>query len=124
VGGNRDAAIASGIDADKLIRQVYIISGVIATFAGWMYVGRIASANAMMGQGMIFEVQAAAVIGGISLSGGEGSPLGVIVGAALMGVLKNAFVLLAVPGYWQTVVIGVVIIGAVSIDSLRRKRAG
>jgi ribose/xylose/arabinose/galactoside ABC-type transport system permease subunit len=64
VGGNRDAAQASGIDTGKRIRQIYIISGLIAAFSGWMFIGRLGSAVASMGQGMIFEIQAAAVIGG------------------------------------------------------------
>ena len=84
--------------------------------------GQLEGADAFYGNGYELDVIAAAVIGGISLSGGEGNLLGIMVGAALMGVLKNAFVLLAVPGYWQTVVVGAVIIGAVSIDSLRKRK--
>ena len=81
------------------------------------------SADPSFGKGYELDVIAAAVIGGISMSGGEGNILGVVVGAALMGILKNMFTQLAVSGYWQTVILGLIIIGAVAIDSVRKKRA-
>lgn len=124
VGNSEKAAKLSGIQVDRVKTMVFTITGLLAGICGLILLGQLDGADAFYGNGYELDVIAAAVIGGISLSGGEGNPLGVVVGAALMGVLKNAFVLLAVPGYWQTVVIGVVIIGAVSIDSLRRKRAG
>ena len=123
VGNSEKAAKLSGIQVDKVKIMVSTITGLLAGICGLILLGQLDGADAFYGNGYELDVIAAAVIGGISLSGGEGNPLGVIVGAALMGVLKNAFVLLAVPGYWQTVVIGVVIIGAVSIDSLRRRKA-
>ena len=123
VGNSEKAAKLSGIQVDKVKIMVFTITGLLAGICGLILLGQLDGADAFYGNGYELDVIAAAVIGGISLSGGEGNPLGVIVGAALMGVLKNAFVLLAVPGYWQTVVIGVVIIGAVSIDSLRRRKA-
>ena len=123
VGNSEKAAKLSGIQVEKVKIMVFTITGFLAGICGLILMGQLEGADAFYGNGYELDVIAAAVIGGISMSGGEGNPLGVIVGAALMGVLKNAFVLLAVPGYWQTVVIGVVIIGAVSIDSLRRKGA-
>ncbi|MCX6089186.1 MAG: ABC transporter permease [Candidatus Atribacteria bacterium] len=124
VGNSEKAAKLSGIQVEKVKIMVFTITGFLAGICGLILLGQLDGADAFYGNGYELDVIAAAVIGGISLSGGEGNPLGVIVGAALMGVLKNAFVLLAVPGYWQTVVIGIVIIGAVSIDSLRRKKTG
>ena len=123
VGNSEKAAKLSGIQVEKVKIMVFTITGFLAGICGLILMGQLEGADAFYGNGYELDVIAAAVIGGISMSGGEGNPLGVIVGAALMGVLKNAFVLLAVPGYWQTVVIGVVIIGAVSIDRLRRKGA-
>ena len=123
VGNSDKAAKLSGIQVEKVKIMVFTITGFLAGICSLILMGQLEGADAFYGNGYELDVIAAAVIGGISMSGGEGNPLGVIVGAALMGVLKNAFVLLAVPGYWQTVVIGVVIIGAVSIDSLRRKGA-
>jgi ribose transport system permease protein len=81
------------------------------------------SGDPSYGKGYELDVIAAAVIGGISMSGGEGNILGVLLGALLMGVLKNMFIQLAVSGYWQTIVLGLVIVGAVAIDCIRKKRA-
>ena len=76
IGGNRQAAIASGIDADRRVRQVYVLSGLLAALAGWMLAGRVGSIQVNLGEGYIFTVMAAAVIGGISLQGGRGTMLG------------------------------------------------
>jgi ribose transport system permease protein len=122
IGNSEKAAKLSGIRVERVKVMVFTITGMLAGVCGLILVGQLEGADAFYGNGYELDVIAAAVIGGISLSGGEGNLIGIIVGAALMGVLKNAFVLLAVPGYWQTVAIGVVIIGAVSLDSLRRKR--
>lgn len=122
IGNSEKAAKLSGIRVERVKVMVFTITGMLAGVCGLILVGQLEGADAFYGNGYELDVIAAAVIGGISLSGGEGNIIGIIVGAALMGVLKNAFVLLAVPGYWQTVAIGVVIIGAVSLDSLRRKR--
>jgi ribose transport system permease protein len=123
VGNSEKSAKFSGIRVDQVRIMVFTITGVLASICGLILVGQLEGADAFYGNGYELDVIAAAVIGGVSLSGGEGNILGILVGAALMGVLKNAFVLLAVPGYWQVVATGVVIIGAVSLDSLRRKRA-
>ena len=122
VGDSEKAAKLSGIRVDRVKIMGFIITGVLGGICGLILMGQLAGSDAFYGNGYELDVIAAAVIGGISLRGGEGNLLGIVVGAALMGVLKNAFVLLAVPGYWQTVAIGVVIIAAVSIDSLRRKK--
>ncbi len=123
VGNSEQAAKFSGIRVERVKVIVFTLTGVLASICGLILIGQLEGADAFYGNGYELDVIAAAVIGGISLSGGEGSLLGILVGAALMGVLKNAFVLLAVPGYWQVVATGVVIIGAVSIDSFRRKRS-
>ena len=78
--------------------MVFTITGLLTGVCGLILMGQLEGADAFYGNGYELDVIAAAVIGGISLSGGEGNMLGIIVGAALMGVLKNAFVLLAVPG--------------------------
>ena len=111
VGNNEKAAKLSGIRVDRIKIMVFTLTGVLAGICGLILMGQLEGSDPFYGSGYELDVIAAAVIGGISLAGGEGSLLGVIVGAGLMGVLKNAFVLLAVPGYWQTVTVGVVIIG-------------
>jgi ribose transport system permease protein len=122
VGNSEKAAKLSGIRVDRVKIMVFTITGVLGGICGLILMGQLEGADAFYGNGYEMDVIAAVVIGGISLSGGQGNMLGIVVGAALMGVLKNAFVLLAVPGYWQTVAIGAVIIAAVSIDSLRGKQ--
>lgn len=123
IGNSEKAAKLSGIRVDRVKIMVFTITGFLGGVCGCILMGQLDGADAFYGSGYEMDVIAAVVIGGISLMGGQGNLIGIVVGAALMGVLKNAFVLLAVPGYWQTVAIGVVIIGAVSIDSFRGGRA-
>ncbi len=122
VGNSEKAAKLSGIRVETTKTVVFTLTGFLTGVCGLILMGQLDGADAFYGNGYELDVIAAAVIGGISLAGGEGNLLGIMVGAALMGVLKNAFVLLAVPGYWQTVAVGAVIIGAVSIDSLRKRK--
>ena len=117
VGGNRDAALASGITPEKLIRQVYLISGFLAAFAAWMQLGRIGVAMEQLGKGMIFEVQAAAVIGGISLFGGRGSMIGALGGVLLLSSINSGLNLMRVSGFMIDAVRGVIILLAMLIDA-------
>ena len=117
VGGNRDAAQASGVDADRRIRQVYMVSGLIAAFAGWMFLGRLGSGVASMGTGMIFEIQAAAVIGGISLFGGRGSIMGALGGVLLLSVISSVLALMQVSTFWYDTIRGLIILLAMLIDA-------
>ena len=96
VGGNLDAATVSGIDAQKRIRQVYLISGAMAAFAAWMELGRLGVGATRIGENMIFEIQAAAVIGGISLFGGRGTMLGALGGVLLLSSINSGLNLLQV----------------------------
>jgi len=123
VGNSIRAAKLSGIRVDRIIILVYAITGFLSGLCGLLLIGLMNSADPSFGSGYELQVIAAAVIGGISMTGGEGNILGTAAGAALMGVLKNMFVQLAVSGYWQTIILGCVIIGAVAIDSIRKKRA-
>ena len=122
VGNSIRAAKLSGIRVDRIVILVYAITGFLAGLCGLLLIGQMNSADPSFGSGYELQVIAAAVIGGISMTGGEGNILGTIAGAALMGVLKNMFVQLAVSGYWQTIILGFVIIGAVAIDSIRKKQ--
>ena len=98
---------------------VYVIQGFLAALCGVIATGKLRSADSQLGNGYEMDVIAAVVIGGFSMSGGEGKIWSVMVGAAIMGVLKNAFVLLGLPSYWQPASIGIVIIIAVSIDPVK-----
>jgi ribose transport system permease protein len=121
VGSNPRAARLSGISVEGIKRLAFVAQGLCAAVGGIIMSGNLSMADPVMGQGMELDVIAAAVIGGASLSGGAGTVLGSILGAGLMGVLRNGFVLLGVSTFWQVVTIGVVIILAVAIDQLRRR---
>ena len=119
VGNNERSAKISGIKVARIKVLVYVIQGFLAALCGVIATGKLRSADSQLGNGYEMDVIAAVVIGGFSMSGGEGKIWSVMVGAAIMGVLKNAFVLLGLPSYWQTASIGIVIIIAVSIDPVK-----
>ncbi len=121
VGDNPRAARLGGINVGGVRRFVFLVSGPLAALGGVVLAGTLNSSNPNLGQGYELDVIAAVILGGAALSGGRGSIFGVILGAALIGVLRNAFVLLGVSAYWQVVTIGIVVILAVGIDSVRRR---
>jgi len=122
VGGSERAAMVSGIKIDWIRIFVFTLNGTLAGLAGIIIGSNLAVADPTVATGMELDVIAAAVIGGASLSGGEGTVWGALLGAAIMGVLRNAFVLLNISGYWQVVVIGAFVILAVAFDNLTAKR--
>jgi ribose transport system permease protein len=121
VGSNEEAARLSGVNVDRVKLFTYAATGTLCALAGVMSGGLLATAATNAGEGNELDVIAAVVIGGASLSGGVGTIVGAIIGAAIMAVLRNAFVLLHLPAFLQTVSIGVVIILAVASDNLRRR---
>lgn len=123
VGANSEAARLTGVNVTMVKIFVYTVTGVLCTLAGFMNMGLVASSVTNAGVGTELDVIAAVAIGGASMSGGEGTILGTVIGAAIMAILRNAFVLLHLPIYLQTVSIGIVIILAVAIDGWRRRRA-
>ena len=122
IGNNERAAALSGIRVERTKTLVYVICGILCAFCGIVVAGNLNSADAGLGAGYETDVIAAVVIGGVSMSGGEGSIWGALIGAMIIGILKNAFILLKVSSYWQSVVIGMVIIAAVTIDRIRTVR--
>jgi len=122
VGSNPTAARLSGLKVGRVLVFAYTAAGFLSGLASVVLISRLTSAQSNMGQGWELDAIAAVVIGGTSLSGGEGSVIGSLIGAALMGVIRNALILLGVNVYWQSVVIGVVIVLAVAIDAFRQKR--
>ncbi len=121
VGGNVSAARLSGINVNKTLMVVYSLSGLLAGLAALMLAGRTNSGFPNAGVGYETDAIAAVIIGGASFSGGSGTIGGTAIGVLLIAVLRNGLVLLNVPTEWQTVAIGLVIIGAVSIDMLRQR---
>jgi ribose/xylose/arabinose/galactoside ABC-type transport system permease subunit len=122
VGGNREAARAAGINVELITFSVYVISGLTVGIAALIYTSRLMAAQAISGQGFELQAIAAAVIGGASLFGGRGRISNTIVGAIIMGVLFNGFVMLNVPQPIQQMFVGVIIIVAVWLDGFVRKR--
>ena len=123
IGGNEEAARLSGIRVRFHKTAIYAVAGLTSAVAAVVLTARLNSAQPTAGTMYELDAIAAAVIGGSSLLGGEGSLLGTLVGALIMGVLRNGLNLLNVSSFVQQVVIGVVIIGAVLVDmSLKRRR--
>ncbi len=122
VGGNERSAKLSGIRTERVKYTVYSIAGALCALAGAICVCNLSIADNSSGSGMEMDVIAAVVIGGASLSGGKGSIVGVLIGAAIMGVLKNGFVLLKFSTYWQMITLGAVIIVAVVLDGIRNRK--
>ena len=121
IGGNEEATALSGINVRKIKLVIYGISGLLSSITGIMLVARFSSAQPSTGEGWELDAIAATVIGGTSLMGGVGSVSGVLIGAAIMGVLRNGLVLMKVSVYWQTLVIGTIIILAAVVDRLKNK---
>lgn len=121
IGSNEKASRLSGIKTNLHKMLAYVVNGVLTGFAALMFVGRINSAHPLAGQGYELDAIAAVVIGGTSLSGGQGSIVGTFLGALIMGVIRNALNLLNVDAYWQQVVIGAVIVIAVLMDRRSKK---
>lgn len=121
IGGNQEAAILSGINVHGVTIKVYAISGLCCGIASIMLVGRLNTAQPTAGIGYELDAIAATVIGGTSMTGGEGKIFGTLIGALIIGVLRNGLNLLNVSSYIQQVVIGLVIIVAVLSDTIRDK---
>jgi len=119
LGGNEEAARVSGVDIDRVKVIVYVLCGALAAIAGIATASRLGVAQSTAGMGYELDSIAAVIIGGASVKGGTGTISGTIIGASIMGVLRNALVLLSVSAYWQQAIIGFVIILAVSMDQLR-----
>lgn len=124
VGSNRQAAFLSGIPVRRTQMVLYILSGAMAGFGGVMISSRLASGIPNAGLGFEFEVIVATVLGGTSLLGGEGTVLGMLLGALIVGTLNNGLNLLGVQSFWQTVALGVVLVLAVGLDAAMRRPGG
>jgi fructose transport system permease protein len=121
VGDDPEAAELSGVQVKRTLISVYVLSGLICAFAGWALIGRIGSVSPTSGQLGNIESITAVVIGGISLFGGRGSIMGMLFGALIVGVFSLGLRLLGADAQWTYLLIGVLIIGAVSVDQWIRK---
>ena len=116
IGGNREAAIAAGINTSAVIIMAYIIYAIFVGIAGVMFMTRLNSGQPSEAVGLEFKAITAAIIGGTSLAGGIGTVTGTIIGSMIIGIMTNVLTLLHVQSYYQQIITGVVIVLAVVID--------
>lgn len=121
VGGNRRAATLSGIKAERLMLIAFVIMGALAGLAGVLNASRLDAAQVSAGIGIELQVITAAVLGGASLRGGEGTVIGGVLGVLFIALLQNALIIMNVDVFWQNIVIGVVLLLAVSLDRWQQK---
>ena len=119
MGGNINAAKLSGINTGRTRLLAYVINGVFATIAGIVLAGRMNSSSPALADGIEMDCIAAAVIGGVSMTGGEGVVWGGLFGALLMGILKNGMNQLSINSFWQKIILGIVLLVAIVLDSVR-----
>ncbi len=124
VGGNREAARLSGVPVRRVLLFAYVASGLLAGLGGVVMASQLKSGSPTYGQMYELYVIAAVVVGGTSLSGGEGKMLGTLIGAFTIAVIQNGMNLTNVESYTQKVVLGLVILGAVLLDLLRHRGWG
>lgn len=122
VGGNEEAAMFSGINTRRIKLYVYLISGVLSGFCGVLLASRITSGNATVGEGYEMNAISAAVIGGVSMSGGTGNLIGTLIGALIIGVINNGLDILAVSPFYQKVIQGLIIATAIYLDTRAKKK--
>jgi ribose transport system permease protein len=122
LGSNEEATRLSGVNVDNWKIAIYGVCGLFSGLAGVLIAARLNSAQPSLGQGYELDAIAAAVIGGTSLSGGEGTILGTVIGAFIISTLTNGLRILSVPQEWQIVITGAIVILAVYLDIARRRR--
>lgn len=115
IGGNPEAARAAGIRVERITWGVFVLGSVLASIGGLVVTGYVGAINANQGNGMIFTVFAAAVIGGISLDGGKGSMPGALLGVLLLGIVQNLLTLAQVPSFWIQAIYGAIILGSLMV---------
>jgi erythritol transport system permease protein len=121
VGGNERGAALSGVNVDRIKIFVYMFSGFCAALVGLIIASQLQAAHPATGETFELNAIAAAVLGGTSMSGGRGRIGGTLVGAFVIGILADGMIMMGVSSFWQTVIKGLVIIGAVVIDQVQQK---
>lgn len=122
IGANRSTAELSGVKVGSITTTLYVISGVLAAFGGILLASKLGAGDSKVGAGYEFDAVVATVLGGTSIAGGEGSIIGMVVGAFIIGILNNALNLLGVSPDWQAIAKGIVIVVAILVQRLAVKR--
>jgi ribose transport system permease protein len=120
IGGNVDTANNFGINVNKHIFGVFILSGIISGITGWLMTSRAGGATPAMASGFLFEVLAAVIIGGVSMFGGIGSLVGVFAGVLLLSSIRSALNILAISPFLTEVIRGLLVLIAIVLDSIKR----
>ncbi len=120
IGGNSEAARLSGINVDRIRILVFMLTGILSSFAGILLASRLGAAQTDAGSQYPLNSIAACVLGGISIAGGEGVILGALVGVAIIGVLQSGLIMIGMPSYYQWIATGLVLIIAVYIDTRKK----
>ena len=123
-GGNAEAARLSGVKVDPRVILCYIISVLCASTVGMIQAARLSIGHPAAGEGYELLAIAACILGGVSLMGGEGNIFGILIGAALIGVVQNEMVMLNINPFWHKIVISLVLLVAITLDYVRRRRRG
>ena len=122
IGGNRKGAVLSGINVNRMIIVIFTLMGALAGFSGIFLSAQLRAAVGQIGTGLEMRVIAAVIIGGGSLAGGKGTVAGALMGALFMGLLGNVMIISGISIYLQNIIIGLILVGAVSLDvTLQRK---
>jgi ribose transport system permease protein len=121
-GSNLEAARLSGVNVDARIILCYIVSVVCAATVGMIQSARLSIGHPAAGEGYELLAIAACILGGVSLMGGQGGIFGIVVGAALIGTVQNEMVMLNINPYWHKIVISLVLLVAITLDYVRRRR--
>ncbi len=119
IGGSMQAAVRTGIPVDRHMIKVYMLSAITAGLAGFLSTLRFTAGSAVIGDPLLLSSIAAVIIGGVSLFGGAGTITGTVIGSLIIAVLTTGLVMLNVQAFWQFIVVGIVVIGAVLIDQSR-----
>lgn len=122
VGGNIEATRLSGVNVNARIILCYMVAVVCSSLVGVIQAGRLSLGHPATGEGFELLAITACILGGLSLMGGQGTVPGILVGSALIGVLQNLMVMLNINPYWHKIVIGLVLLAAITFDYLRRKQ--
>jgi ribose transport system permease protein len=121
-GGNAEAARLSGVNVDARIILCYVVSVLCASTVGMIQAARLSIGHPAAGEGYELLAIAACILGGVSLMGGEGNVFGILIGAALIGVVQNEMVMLNINPFWHKIVISLVLLVAITLDYARRRR--
>lgn len=122
IGGNKRAALLSGVNVGAITILLYALVGTTAGFSGTLLASRLGVGQPMVGVGFEFDVIVAVILGGTSLKGGEGSVFGMLIGASIMGLIANGLNLLGIHSFYQGILKGAILVGAVILDIMLKER--